>query len=226
MSTQTQAAAPDAGEPTLVVADDKATALAALAWSDAEDYPDDETELFDDADDRTTFWLRLYVAIVAAVVVVLGVTLGWVLSEHREPVAAVAVPTSSAPIATAPVPSGPDDSVMPSTTEPAPTPPPVIAEPPPVTTEVPPPPPVPVNPDADADRLFIEMLHGYGITTTQGSAAEIKAAHAACRLFNSGESFDSIAAEMVRENPAMTRDAALFVVDTAVKVYCPAQVGY
>src|SRR3984957_981882 len=39
------AAAPDAGEPTVVVADDKATALAGLAWS--EDDGDDETIQFD-----------------------------------------------------------------------------------------------------------------------------------------------------------------------------------
>jgi hypothetical protein len=223
MSTQTQAAAPDAGEPTVVVADDKATALAGLAWSDADD---DETFSFEH--DRTTFWLRLYVGITAAVVVFLGVVLWYVVGQHPEPepAAAPAVPVSSAPIVTAPAPSGPDDQIVPSTTtEPAPAPQPVIAAPPPVTTEVPlpPPPPLPapVPVDPDADRLYIEMLHGYGITTTQGSAAEIHAAHSVCRLRGNGEAPDHIAAEMVRENPGMSLDSALFVVGAAMRVYCP-----
>jgi len=80
MSTQTQPAAPDADEPTAIVADDKATALAAVAWS----ADDDDTELFDD-DEGTTFWLRLYVGITAAVVLVLGVVLWFVLSDHHQP---------------------------------------------------------------------------------------------------------------------------------------------
>jgi hypothetical protein len=139
MSTQTQPAAPDADEPTAIVADDKATELAALAWSDDDD---DETVLYDDVEpfddaDLTTFWLRVYAGIIAAVVVVLGVVLWYVLSQRiePEPTAAPAVPTSSA--VAAPVPSGPDDKIVPSTTEPAPARPPVIAEPPPVTTEAP-----------------------------------------------------------------------------------------
>ncbi|MDT5172113.1 MAG: hypothetical protein QOD02_5491 [Mycobacterium sp.] len=71
MSAQTQPAAPDAGKPTVVVADDKATALAGLAWSAA---ADDETFSFDQHD-HTTFWLRLYVGILAAVIVALAVAL-------------------------------------------------------------------------------------------------------------------------------------------------------
>ena len=130
MSTQTQPPAPEDGEPTVVVDDYKATTLAALAWSDAEDYPDD-ADPFDDSD-RTTFWLRLSVATAAAVVVVLGVTRCYVLSQRAEPepTAAPAVPASSTAVA-APVPPGPDDKIVPSTTvEAVPAPPPVIAEPP------------------------------------------------------------------------------------------------
>jgi hypothetical protein len=81
--------------------------------------------------------------------------------------------------------------------------------------------PAPVPVDPDADRLYIEMLHGYGITTTQGSAAEIHAAHSVCRLRGNGEAPDHIAAEMVRENPGMSLDSALFVVGAAMRVYCP-----
>ena len=78
MSTQIQAAAPDAGEPTVIVADDNATALAGLAWSDTDD---DETFSFDQHD-RTTFWLRLYVGTIAVVVVVLGV-MPWTVLAGR-----------------------------------------------------------------------------------------------------------------------------------------------
>src|ERR1700722_11267112 len=54
----------------------KATALAAVAWS--ADDGDDATVLYDDDEDdadRTTFWLRLFVATGAAVVLVLGIVL-------------------------------------------------------------------------------------------------------------------------------------------------------
>src|ERR1700761_6603520 len=168
MSTQTQPAAPDAGEPTAVVADDKTAALAGLAWSDTDD---DEMFSFDQRD-RTTFWLRLYAGTIAAVVVVLGVTLWYVLGQRAEPkpAAAPTVPASSAAVA-APLPSGPDDKIVPSTPEPAPAPPPVIAEPPPVTTEapspttvyVPTPAPAPVTPHrSGADEAFLDALREDG----------------------------------------------------------------
>ncbi len=110
----------------------KATALAAVAWS--ADDGDDATVLYDDDEDdadRTTFWLRLFVATGAAVVLVLGIVLWFVLSSHHQPARDDAVPASSAPdvvlpsspAAAAPVP-------MPSAA-PAPTPPPVAAAPPP-----------------------------------------------------------------------------------------------
>jgi hypothetical protein len=96
--SQTQASAPDAGEPTVIVVDDKATAFAGLAWSDADD---DETFSFD-PHDRTTFWLRLYVGTIAVVVVVLGVTLWYVLSQRAEPepVAAPRTTTTTAMVPT------------------------------------------------------------------------------------------------------------------------------
>jgi hypothetical protein len=65
-------------DDTVIVPDirpNKATALAAVAWSP--DDGDDATVLYDDDDedddDRTTFWLRLFVAAAAAVVLVLGI---------------------------------------------------------------------------------------------------------------------------------------------------------
>ena len=121
------AAAPDAGEPTVVVADVKATALAGLAWS--EDDGDDETIQFD-ADRTTTFWLWLNVATTAALVLVLGVVLWFVLSEHRQPARDDASPASSAPDVM--VPSSPPAAApapMPSVTS-TPIAPPVAAPPP------------------------------------------------------------------------------------------------
>lgn len=64
-------------DDTVIVPDirpNKATALAAVAWSP--DDGDDATVLYDDDeddDDRTTFWLRLFVTAAAAVVLVLGI---------------------------------------------------------------------------------------------------------------------------------------------------------
>jgi Protein of unknown function (DUF732) len=217
MSTQTQAAAPDAGEPTVIVADDKATALAGLAWSDT----DDEAFSFDQHD-RTTFWLRLYVGTIAVVVIVLGVTLWYVLSQRREPepAAAHSVPVSSAAIA-APVPSGPDDKLVPSTTESAP--PLVIAEPPPVTTEAPPPvttsPPLQGEPQA-RDAAFIRSMQAHGMTFASEAAA-IEAARAVCANLGQGYSEPNVATSLRHANPGLTSPSVYEFLGLSTTFYCP-----
>ena len=139
MSTQTQSAAADAGEPTVVVADDKATALAGLAWSAAEDYSDDDELIRRRARQHDVVAAVLRRG-AAAIVAILAVKLWSVLSARQEPAAAVAVPSSRAPDGMAPSTPAREPSPTP---EPAPAPPLVIAAPPPVTTEAPPPPPRP-----------------------------------------------------------------------------------
>ncbi|MFZ0718404.1 DUF732 domain-containing protein [Mycobacterium sp.] len=218
MSTQTQAAAPDAGEPTVVVDDDKAAALAGLAWSEADD---DETFSFDQHD-RTTFWLRLYVGTVAVVVVVLGVTLWSVLSQRSEPEPAAAhrVPVSSTAVVT-PVPSEPDDKVVPSTTESAP--PPVITEPPPVTTEAPPPvtTSTPVQGDPQArDAAFIRSLQAHGMNFASEAAA-IEAAGGVCANLGQGYSESNVAAALRNANPGLTFRSAYEFLGLSTTFYCP-----
>jgi hypothetical protein len=215
MSTQTQAAAPDAGEPTVIVADDYATALAGLAWSDADD---DETFSFDQHD-RTTFWLRLYVGTIAVVVVVLGVTLWYVLSQRPEPEPAAAprVPVSSAPVAT-PVPSGPDDQVVPSTTESAP--PPVTTEaPPPVTTSA----PHQGGPQA-RDAAFIRSMQAHGMTFASEAAA-IEAARGVCAKLGQGYSEPNVATALRNANPGLSSPSAYEFLGLSTTFYCP-QLGH
>ena len=235
MSTQTQPAAPDADEPTAIVANDKATELAALAWSDDND---DETVLYDDVEpfddaDRTTFWLRVYAGIIAAVVVILAVVLWYVLSQRTEPkpTAAPAVPTSSA--VAAPVPSGPDDKIVPSTTEPVSAPPPVVAEPPPVRTEapapttvyVPTPVPAPVTPHrSGADAAFLDALRQDGIIVTNPAEA-IAGGRRACELIAAGRTAHDIMRQAINENPTLTPENASILIGAAIGAYCPQYTG-
>ena len=132
MSTQTQPAAPDPDEPTAIVAN-KATPLAALAWSEDADDGDGPLDPLDD-DRSTTFWLRLYAGTTAAVVLALGVVLWFVRSDRHHRTQAVTVPASSAPgviLPSAPPAAAP--APMPSVTQ-APIAPPVAAAPPPEPT--------------------------------------------------------------------------------------------
>jgi hypothetical protein len=220
MSTQTQAAAPDAGEPTLIVPNDNATALAGLAWSDADD---DETFSFDQHD-RTTFWLRLYAGTIAVVVVVLGVMLWYVLSHRAEPEPAAAprVPVSSAAVAT-PVPSGPDDEVVPATTvEAAPAPPLVIAEPPPVTTEVPPPSTTSAPHEGDPqgrDAAFIKTIRTHRMTFASEAQA-IAAARGVCADLGQGYSAPNVVAALQNANPGLNKASSYEFLGLSTTFYC------
>jgi serine/threonine-protein kinase len=236
MSTQTQPAAADAGEPTAIVADDKATVLAGLAWSDdTEDYD----EAFDGLRDRTTLWLRLFVATAAAVVLVLGVVLWFVLSDHHEPAAAVAAPAPSAPDVAPP--SGPDDKIVPSAVAPAPAPPPIAAAPPEPTstvtvTETPTlaaPPPVqtvaPPRPSAAAlrsgtDESFIAALREDGIIVTN-PAEIIGGGHRACELIAAGHTAHDVMRLAIAENPTLTPEDASILIGAAIGAYCPQYTG-
>jgi Protein of unknown function (DUF732) len=228
MSTQTQPAARDAGEPTAIVASDKATALAALAWSDADD---DETVEFDA--DRTTFWLRLYAGTTAALVLILGIVLWFVLSSHHQPgQEPVAVPASTAPdVVAAPAPSGPDDRVVPSPAAPAPAPPSIAAPPPEPTstvtvTQTPAPvaqplDPVPaVPPRSGTDEAFIAALREDGIIIT--NPAEIVAgAHQACAYIAAGHTAHDTMRLAMAENSTLTPENASTLIGAAIGAYCP-----
>jgi Domain of unknown function (DUF4189) len=167
------AAAPHGEPPTAVVAN-KAPTVAALAWSEDADDGDDPLD-----DDRsTTFWLRLYVGTTTAVVLALGVMLWFVLSNHREPVAAVAVPASTAPVAV--LPSSPAAAApvpMPSA-PPAPTAPPVAASPEPIWGASPPTAAAPTQDDDDNQFVAIAVSvatrrGGYGMAGTVDEARTI-----------------------------------------------------
>jgi serine/threonine protein kinase, bacterial len=238
MNTQTQSAAPNDDEPTAVVADDKATALAGLAWSDdTEDYD----EAFDELRDRTTLWLRLFVATVTAVVLVLGVTLWFVLSDHHEPAAAVAVPAPSAPDV-APIPSGPDDKIVPSAVAPAPAPPPIaapppeptstvtvtetptLAAPPPVQTVAPPRPSAAAPPRSGADEAFIAALREDGIIVTD-PAEIIAGGHRACEYIAAGHTAHDTMRLAIAENSTLTPENASILIGAAIGAYCPQYTG-
>ena len=215
MSTQTQPATPDADEPTVIVTDEKATALAGLGWSDAEDYD----AAFDDLRDHTTLWLRFFVGITAAVVVILAIVLWSVLSEHQAveeaPAAAlsapdVIVPSSPPAAAPAPIPSE----------EPAP-PPPVIAAPPPVSTEAPPPPPRPTTPDPNTDSEFLNSLNRAGITINDAPTA-IRGGHAVCTYIVDDGHTPREAAEKARQtSPSLSVAQAETYIAISVESFCP-----
>jgi|GEM_PF-1968472 serine/threonine protein kinase, bacterial len=239
MSTQIQPAAPNDDEPTAIVADDKATVLAGLAWSDdTEDYD----EAFDELRDRTTLWLRLFVATATAVVLVLGVVLWFVLSDHHEPAAAVAAPAPSTPDV-APIPSGPDDKIVPSAVAPAPppiaapppeptqtvtvTPTPALAAPPPVQTVqtvAPPRPTVAAPPRSGADEAFIAALREDGIIVTN-PAEIIGGAHRACEYIAAGHTAHDTMRLAIAENPTLTPENASILIGAAIGAYCPQYTG-
>jgi hypothetical protein len=157
------AAAPHAEPPTAVVAN-KAPTVAGLAWSDTDD-TEDYDDLLDD-DRSTTFWLRLYVATAAAVVLALGVVLWFMLSDHHQPahndaIAAHSAPDvvlPSSPAAAAPVP-------MPSAA-PTSVPPPVAAAPPPEPTWGAAPTSTSVQavpPSTGSDAAFVAAMQADGI---------------------------------------------------------------
>lgn len=238
MSTQTQPAAPNDDEPTAVVADDKATALAGLAWSDdAEDYD----EAFDGLRDRTTLWLRLFVATATAVVLVLGVVLWFVLSDHHEPAAAVTAPDHpSAPNVA--LPSGPDDKIVPSAAAPAPAPPhiaaptpeptstvtvtetPTLAAPPPVQTVAPPRPSAAAPPRSGTDQAFIAALREDGIIVTN-PAEIIAGGHRACEYIAAGHTAHDTMRLAIAENPTLTPENASILIGAAIGAYCPQYTG-
>ncbi len=219
MSTQTQPAASDTGEPTAVVADRNATELARLAWSTARDYSDDD-DLYGAERDRTTLWLRFFVGVVAAAIVaILAVTLWSVLSDRQEPAAAVAVPTSSAPDVVAPSTPAPEPSPTP---EPAPTPPLIIAAPPPVTTEAPP--PVTVAPPIDHDTAFLTELTNDGIEIFSTPAA-IAGGHDVCLYIDQGHTPEQAVEVSMRTNSSLTPVNARAYVIAAVHAYCPRDGG-
>jgi hypothetical protein len=225
MSTQTQPAAPDADEPTIVVDDDRATALAALAWSEADD---NETIPFDH-DRSTTFWLRLYAGTTAAFVLALGIVLWFVLSSHhqsaQEP---AAVPASSAPdvivpsspTAAAPEPTPSAAPVPMPSAAPAPMPPPVAAAPSPEPTwGAPTSAPLQGDPQA-RDAAFVRAMRAHGITFTSQAGA-IEAARAVCTDLGQDYPQPNVVAAIQNHNPRLTNAAAYEFLGLSTTFYCP-----
>ena len=215
------ATAPDAGEPTVVVADDKATALAGLAWS--EDDGDGETIQFD-ADRTTTFWLWLNVATTAALVLVLGVVLWFVLSDHRQPARDDASPASSAPDVVLPS-SPPAAAPAPmSSVTPTPIAPPVAAPPPEPTWAAPPAPtsaPVQADPPPmRSDAPFVAAMRAHGITFESQTRA-IGAARQICQDLGQGYTKPNVVAALQNANPGFTNPSAYEFLGLATTFYCP-----
>jgi hypothetical protein len=62
------------------------------------------------------------------------------------------------------------------------------------------------------DTRFTVMIEQRGITMKSGPGS-IKAAHAVCKMFSEGDTPDSIAPQVVRQNPGLTPQLAeVFVV--------------
>jgi hypothetical protein len=241
MSTQTQpAAAPDAGEPTAIVADDKATALAALAWSeDAEDYPAAEKKPAKKPEPERLHqpwgdaWSAAVVILICAAVVTVAIlAIGSFRHGDVAPVdtTPAPAPTLSETPAAAP-PSGPDDKIVPSAVAPAPTLPPVEAAPPTQTVTVTPtptlaaaPPAQPVAPprpsQATLDEQFLNDLTGDGMAIADVQAA-IYGGHATCAYLAAGHTAAEAEETGMRNNASMTRAEAITYVNTAIAVYCP-----
>jgi len=239
MSTQTQPAAaepPDADEPTAIVADDKATALAALAWSeDAEDYPAAERKpeperLHQPWGDAWS--AAVVILICAAVVTVAILAIGSFRHGDVAPVdtTPAPAPTLSETPAAAP-PSGPDDKIVPSSVAPATTLPPVEAAPPTQTVTVTPTPTLaaappaqtvaPPRPSAAAlDEQFLNDLTRAGITIVDVPAA-IYGGHDTCAYLAAGHTEAETVQAGMNNNASMTRANAITVVDAAIAVYCP-----
>jgi serine/threonine protein kinase len=87
--------------------------------------------------------------------------------------------------------------------------------------------PTAVSPTATApiesesqDARFTTAIEQRGITMKSAPGA-IKAAHVVCKMVSQGDSLESIAALVVRQNPGLTPQLATVFVDTALSVYCP-----
>jgi hypothetical protein len=86
----------------------------------------------------------------------------------------------------------------------------------------PPPPAAALAPTGPSnDKQFIAMIHERGITTTNGSDAEIRAAHTTCGLMDQGQIVAQIVPEVQAQNPGMTAYGAQSFVDSAIAIYCP-----
>jgi hypothetical protein len=111
---------------------------------------------------------------------------------------------------------------VPSTTEPAPAPPPVIVAPPPVTTEVPPPTPgyVPAPLRPDPDTAFLTELSDDGILISSTPLA-INGAHDVCAYIAEGHTPEQAAEGSIRNNPSLTPANARAYVLAAIHAYCP-----
>jgi hypothetical protein len=246
MSMQTQPAAPDAGEPTVVVADDKATALARLAWSEDPDEdaplpvaakkaapkpvpkpapkPEPEPMPWGDA------WSAAVVILIVAAVVTIAILAIGSFSDGDSDLTPAPEPTLSETPAAAPIRPGPDDKIVPSAAAPAP-PPTLAAAPPTQTVTVTPTPtlaaapPVqtvapPRPPAAALDEQFLADLTSAGITITDVAAA-IYGGHDTCAYLAAGHTAAEAEDIGMRNNASMTRANAIAVVDAAIAVYCP-----
>jgi serine/threonine kinase PknH len=162
------------------------------------------------------------IATIAATLVVLVIvaTTIWVIG-HRHDDSSQATTTTASP---------PSQSATPPPT-PAPTSSSVTAEPPtgvsPTSSSVTAEPPTAVSPTAtppieseSLDARFTITIEQRGITM-QSAPGAIKAAHAVCKMVSQGDSLESIAAQVVRQNPGLTPQLATVFVDTALSVYCP-----
>ena len=248
----------DDGDETTVVADAGPTQAAGLAWSDCDDDytivaspPGTETmagdaldleDLWTDDDDReyASTTVKLWVGLMAVVVIAAG-WIGYMFLTHHDddnapaPAPASAAPTSTAtqtPVAAA-APSSPDDTVVPSTAAPTSTvtvtqtPEPQAA--PTVTEEAPPLPPITVQapPPAaapSADDEFISRLQADQITVYD-RARVLHTAHRICWAFDHGYSRPSIAAAVKNADPDLTDIGLADLVSLSVDYYCPQYAG-
>jgi hypothetical protein len=213
-----------ADDQTTVMADRAATQLGWLAWSDTEDYPDD-----DPADDPDPSWpaalARAARPLFAAAAVAFVVAAGYALLETQSapPVPAAECSTGST--------SEPCSASKISTPSPASTVT-VVAPPPPPTTitvqaAAPDPPlqdPDVVRPPVDdprADQLFIQKVLDAGMVIHDNRLAVV-AAKAECGQLDQGETYGQLAAYAAsHSSPPLSPEETRAYLSAVTETYCP-----
>jgi len=230
----------DCDDDYTIVASPPGTATMAAEAVEPDDWDDSDWTDDDDREYASTT-VKLWVGLMAVVVIAAGWIGYMFLTHHHDddnapaPMPASAAPTSTAtqtPVAAA-APSSPDDTVVPSTAAPTstvtvtqtPEPqavPTVTEEAPPlplITVQAPPPAAAP-----SADDEFISRLEADQITV-YNRARVLYGAHHICWAFDHGYSRPSIAAAVKNANPDLTDIGLADLVSLSVDYYCPQYAG-
>jgi hypothetical protein len=259
-------------DETTVVPDAGPTQACGLAWSETYDCDDDYTIIKpppitgtmaadalepddwddsdwtdDDAREYASTTVKMFVGLMAVVVIAAGWISYVFLTHHHDDNATAPATSTAAP----PAQSSPDDTVAPSAA-PAPTPTPsspdntiestptaapaptstvtVTQTPEPqaaptVTAETPPPPPVaPAPRRSAADEAFMSSLREDGIIVTNPTEV-IANAHGVCQYIAAGHTAHEAMRSAMADNRTLTLENAATLIGAAIGAYCPQYTG-